>query len=150
MAFVPTPNCTSRPRGLEEFAKLQNVHGGRSPAASFARSPSIQIETQPNLAAARARRQGMALAKEVSTAASIMRILIAEDDFASRILLEAVLVKWGYEVVAANDGELAWSILQSETAPPIAFVDWMMPKLSGVDLCTRIRGQARELVPYIL
>ena len=92
----------------------------------------------------------MALAKEVSTAASIMRILIAEDDFASRILLEAVLVKWGYEVVAANDGELAWSILQSETAPPIAFVDWMMPKLSGVDLCTRIRGQARELVPYIL
>ena len=82
--------------------------------------------------------------------AATMRILIAEDDFASRILLQAVLVKWGYEVVAANDGEVAWTVLQGETAPPIAIVDWMMPGLSGVDLCARVRSQARELVPYIL
>src|SRR6478736_8594110 len=79
-----------------------------------------------------------------------MRILIAEDDFASRILLQAVLLKWGYEVVPANDGEVAWSILQTETAPPIAIIDWMMPMMSGVDLCARVRGQSRELVPYIL
>jgi two-component system cell cycle response regulator len=79
-----------------------------------------------------------------------MRVLIAEDDFASRILLDAVLVKWGYEVVPARDGEEAWQILDSETAPPIAILDWMMPKLSGVDLCERVRAQPRELVPYIL
>lgn len=79
-----------------------------------------------------------------------MRILIAEDDFASRILLEAVVTKWGYEPVCAPDGEAAWSLLDSETAPPIAVIDWMMPKLSGVELCARVRSQARELVPYIL
>jgi two-component system, cell cycle response regulator len=79
-----------------------------------------------------------------------MRVLIAEDDFASRILLDAVLLKWGYEVVPANDGEAALQILQGETAPPIAILDWMMPKLSGVDVCQLARRQTRELVPYIL
>lgn len=47
-----------------------------------------------------------------------MRVLIAEDDFASRILLDAVLVKWGYEAVPADDGEAAWQILRAEAAPP--------------------------------
>ena len=79
-----------------------------------------------------------------------MRVLVAEDDFASRILLEAVLVKWGYEVLTAVDGEAAWNILKADNAPPIAIVDWMMPKLSGVDLCARVRERPRELVPYIL
>jgi two-component system, cell cycle response regulator len=79
-----------------------------------------------------------------------MRVLIAEDDFASRILLDAVLLKWGYEVVPANDGEAALQILQGETAPPIAILDWMMPKLSGLDVCQLARQQSRELVPYIL
>jgi len=79
-----------------------------------------------------------------------MQILIAEDDFASRILLEAVLVKWGYGVTTADDGEAAWDVLREDNAPAIAIVDWMMPKLSGVELCRRVREQHRELVPYIL
>jgi two-component system, cell cycle response regulator len=79
-----------------------------------------------------------------------MRILIAEDDFASRILLDAVLVKWGYEVVIANDGEQAWNILRSDVAPQIAILDWMMPKRSGVELCALVRGSQRELSPYIV
>lgn len=79
-----------------------------------------------------------------------MRILVAEDDFASRILLEAVLNKWGYDPVTAVDGEDAWRVLDSETAPPIAIIDWMMPNLSGVELCKRLRAQERELVPYVV
>jgi len=79
-----------------------------------------------------------------------MRILTAEDDFASRILLDAVLTKWGYEVVAANDGEAAWQSLSAENAPPIAILDWMMPGLSGVEVCARVRKDPRELAPYIL
>lgn len=79
-----------------------------------------------------------------------MRILTAEDDFASRILLDAVLTKWGYEVVQANDGEAAWQLLSAENAPPIAILDWMMPGLSGVEVCARVRSQAKELSPYIL
>ena len=79
-----------------------------------------------------------------------MRILIAEDDFTSRMLLDAVLVKLSYEVVAANDGETAAAVLEADDAPLIAIVDWMMPKLSGVELCRRVRAQKRELEPYIL
>src|ERR1700761_6454846 len=78
------------------------------------------------------------------------RILIAEDDFASRILLEGVLTKWGYEVVVVEDGESAWKVLDSESGPPIAILDWMMPKLSGIDLCQRVRNRAFEVSPYIV
>jgi diguanylate cyclase (GGDEF)-like protein len=79
-----------------------------------------------------------------------MRILIAEDDFASRILLDAVLSKWGYEVVQVFDGEAAWQALAADNAPPIAILDWMMPGLSGVEVCARVRQQPRDLSPYIL
>jgi two-component system cell cycle response regulator len=79
-----------------------------------------------------------------------MRILVAEDDFASRILLDAVLIKWGYEVVTANDGVAAWELLRTETAPAIAILDWMMPGLSGIELCQLLKAQNRELLPYIL
>jgi diguanylate cyclase (GGDEF)-like protein len=43
---------------------------------------------------------------------------------------------------------LKW--LESESAPPIALLDWMMPKISGVELCARVRRHARELAPYLL
>jgi len=83
-------------------------------------------------------------------AASNMRVLIAEDDFASRILLQAILEKWGYEVVVADDGAAAWRILDADNAPPIAVLDWMMPHLSGIDLCARIRGREQDLAPYVV
>jgi diguanylate cyclase (GGDEF)-like protein len=79
-----------------------------------------------------------------------MRILIAEDDFASRVLLEAILIKWGYEVQAVNDGQAALQVLENDNPPPIAVLDWMMPGISGVDLCTRVRSLHREIAPYIL
>jgi CheY-like chemotaxis protein len=56
-----------------------------------------------------------------------MKILIAEDDLTSRRILEAILAKWNYEVIATSDGLEAWQALQTENAPPIAIIDWMMP-----------------------
>jgi CheY-like chemotaxis protein len=41
-----------------------------------------------------------------------VRILIAEDDTASRLILEAVLAGLGHEVVAATDGEQAWQMFR--------------------------------------
>ena len=46
-----------------------------------------------------------------------MRILIADDDDVSRCKLEALLRKWGYEVVSVADGTSAWEVLQNEKAP---------------------------------
>ena len=37
-----------------------------------------------------------------------MKILIAEDDVTSRLILENMLTKWGYDVVSATDGDDAW------------------------------------------
>ncbi|MBC7292643.1 MAG: response regulator, partial [Thermoleophilia bacterium] len=45
-----------------------------------------------------------------------MRILIAEDDPTSRLVLERILAKWGYEVICATDGDQAWKILSQPGA----------------------------------
>jgi two-component system cell cycle response regulator len=68
-----------------------------------------------------------------------VRILIAEDDTASRLILEAALAGLGHEVVAAADGEQAWQMFQSEKVEAI-ISDREMPRLNGFDLCRRIRG----------
>ena len=60
-----------------------------------------------------------------------MRILIAEDDVTSRLILENMLTKWGYDVVTATDGHDAWKKLQKEDSPKLVILDWMMPGMEG-------------------
>ena len=79
-----------------------------------------------------------------------MQILIADDSLVSRHLLDATLRKWGYEVVVACDGSEAWDMLQQENAPPLAILDWMMPGMTGPEVCRLVRQQAREPYTYIL
>lgn len=79
-----------------------------------------------------------------------MKILIADDSLVSRHLLEATLRKWGYEVVVACDGEEALALLQKDDAPALAILDWMMPGMTGLEVCRRVRVRAREPYTYIL
>jgi len=79
-----------------------------------------------------------------------MRVLIADDSMISRRLLEAALHKWGYEVVAVSDGSEAWNCLKGEAPPRMAILDWMMPGLSGPDVCRRVRQNAGDRYTYIL
>ena len=44
-----------------------------------------------------------------------MKVLIAEDDAVSRLLLENILRDWGYDVVATSDGTEAWAALSGRT-----------------------------------
>jgi len=76
-----------------------------------------------------------------------MRILIAEDEPVSRLLLDRFLTQWGYEVVAARDGEEAWWILQRDDSPRLAILDWMMPAMDGPEICRHVRQ--RQAGPYI-
>ncbi len=76
-----------------------------------------------------------------------MKILVADDDAVSRRVLEAMLVKWGYEVVAASDGAEAWNVLQGADAPQLAILDWMMPNMDGPDVCRKVRGHPE--IPYV-
>jgi two-component system, cell cycle response regulator len=73
-----------------------------------------------------------------------MRILIADDSIVSRHMLDATLRKLGYEVIMACDGAEAWDVLQSDNPPQIAILDWVMPGLSGPEVCKRVREHSRD------
>ena len=75
------------------------------------------------------------------------RILIAEDHYVSRHLLERNLTNWGFSVVTAEDGAKAAEILERDDAPSLAILDWMMPKMDGAEVCTHVRQRTGR--PYI-
>jgi DNA-binding response OmpR family regulator len=79
-----------------------------------------------------------------------MRILIAEDDAVSRRVLEATLTRFGHEVVVAGDGAQAWEILQTEDAPRLAILDWMMPEIDGLEVCRRVRSLPNNTPPFLI
>ena len=78
-------------------------------------------------------------------------ILLVEDDKPTRILLRSAIEKWDYQVKDAADGESAWTLLGEASPPQILIIDWIMPHLSGVELCERIRKKSPpEYNPYII
>ncbi len=79
-----------------------------------------------------------------------MRVLIADDSTVSRHLLEVTLHKWNYDVIVTSDGSEAWAILDQPDAPALAILDWMMPGMTGLEICRRVRKQNREPYTYIL
>ncbi|MCK4564251.1 MAG: response regulator [Verrucomicrobia bacterium] len=79
-----------------------------------------------------------------------MKILIAEDNAFSRTLLKKTLTKAGYDVIAAENGEAAWEVLQQDEVPKLALIDWMMPGMSGVELCRKIREVDSALPIYVI
>ncbi len=72
-----------------------------------------------------------------------MKILVAEDDATSLFMLQSLLMKWGYDVIAASDGNEALSILQGDDPPLLAILDWMLPGESGPEICRRLASRAR-------
>jgi two-component system cell cycle response regulator len=79
-----------------------------------------------------------------------MRILIADDSNVSRHLLESIVKKWGYQVITTADGNQAWEALQQADAPRMAILDWMMPGLTGPEVCRLVREKGVEPYTYIL
>jgi len=79
-----------------------------------------------------------------------VKILVAEDDPVSRRLLEVTLSKWGYEVVTCADGQAAWDALKAPDAPQLVILDWMMPRLDGLQVCKNVRNpDERPAEPYV-
>jgi phosphoserine phosphatase RsbU/P len=79
-----------------------------------------------------------------------MRILIADDDGASTVMLRRTLEQWGFEVVVANDGIGAWECISGGEPPALAIVDWMMPGIDGIELCRRVRATALPAPVYVI
>ena len=77
-------------------------------------------------------------------------VLIVEDEDSLAQLLEYNLEKEGYRVAVAPDGEEALT-MASEEAPDVMILDWMLPKLSGIEVCRRLRNrQATRNLPIIM
>jgi two-component system phosphate regulon response regulator PhoB len=77
-------------------------------------------------------------------------VLVVEDEDALATLLHYNLDKEGYRVGVAGDGEEAL-IMANERAPDLVILDWMLPKVSGIEVCRRLRGRSETRnVPIIM
>ncbi|MEM6415738.1 MAG: phosphate regulon transcriptional regulator PhoB [Pseudomonadota bacterium] len=78
------------------------------------------------------------------------RVLLVEDEAAIVTLLEYNLGKEGFDVSVAIDGEEA--ILKiSESQPDIVILDWMLPKISGIEVCRQLRSKPQTRnIPVIM
>jgi DNA-binding response OmpR family regulator/anti-sigma regulatory factor (Ser/Thr protein kinase) len=75
-----------------------------------------------------------------------MKVLVVDDDGPSLRMLQRWVEQWGYQTVAAPDGEEAWRLLQTAEFP-IVITDWVMPGMDGIELIRRLR--AAEGLDYI-
>ncbi len=78
-----------------------------------------------------------------------MKVLIAEDDPASSLILRTTLRKLGHEVLAAENGMEALAHYQTENIHLI-ISDWMMPEMDGLELCRRVRSEQRVKYTYFI
>ncbi len=67
-------------------------------------------------------------------------VMIVEDEEALLTLLQYNLDKEGYKVITASDGEEAVLMIK-ETTPDLVLLDWMLPSLSGIEICRRLRAR---------
>lgn len=80
-----------------------------------------------------------------------MRLLLVEDEHDLGNGIHNALIQRDYVVDWVQDGETAWDYLQSiPQRYEIAILDWMLPKLSGLELCKRLRAQKNQLPIMLL
>ena len=79
-----------------------------------------------------------------------MKILIDEDNAISRRILQATLAAAGHEVIVTTNGEAAWEILEKKESPSLAILDWMMPKMDGLEVCRRAQQLPTANPVYII
>jgi DNA-binding response OmpR family regulator len=80
------------------------------------------------------------------------KILIVDDEPFIRLLLEQVLEELegeGVELITADNGETALDIIISET-PELVFLDVMMPKMNGFDVCNKVKNELGITDVYIV
>jgi len=75
-------------------------------------------------------------------------ILVIEDEVKLARFIELELSSEGYEVAVANDG-MAGLALARESTPDLIILDWMLPGISGVEICRRLRATGNS-IPIIL
>jgi len=78
-----------------------------------------------------------------------MKILVAEDDAVSRLILEKTLQGWGHSVTSCDSGSAAWALHRAGDFR-VVISDWMMPEMDGSELCRKIRMLKRSGYTYVI
>jgi len=78
-----------------------------------------------------------------------VRVLIAEDDPSSLLILQMAVARFDHDCEVAEDGASAWMLYQTAQFD-VVISDWMMPGIDGIELCRRIRALARPAYTYFI
>ncbi len=88
-------------------------------------------------------------ASSLNEAVRRLRVLVVDDSAAQRRMLGLLLRKWNFDVTEAEDGAAA--LLLCETQPfDMIISDWMMPNMSGLELCKEIRARFTDSYIYFI
>jgi DNA-binding response OmpR family regulator len=78
-----------------------------------------------------------------------VKVLIAEDDAFFRRALQQLL-STEFETSVVEDGDAAWALLQKEDHPTLVLLDWIMPGLSGPQVCRELRANSSTAGIYVI
>lgn len=78
-----------------------------------------------------------------------MRILVAEDNAASRLILEVAVTSLGHDCIVSVDGDEAWRLFEHADVD-VVISDRMMPGMDGLELCRRVRACERDAYTYFI
>ncbi|MDP9442242.1 MAG: diguanylate cyclase [Actinomycetota bacterium] len=78
-----------------------------------------------------------------------MKVLVADDDLVSRLMLQGAVEDLGHECLVAADGNKAWGLL-AEASPDVLITDRMMPGIDGLELCRRVRNAPGATYTYVV
>lgn len=79
-----------------------------------------------------------------------MKILIAESDPVTSRIIKKNIENWGHQAILATDGEEALNIILSDEKIQFAIINWMLPKLDGIELSKQIRKLDRKNYTYLI
>jgi sigma-B regulation protein RsbU (phosphoserine phosphatase) len=82
--------------------------------------------------------------------ASAVRVLIADDEAIARRMLEHAVEQAGYAATVVATGDEAWRALRGADGPLVAVLDWMMPGLTGLEVCEKVRAAGLRPSPYLI
>src|SRR5207244_10256722 len=78
-----------------------------------------------------------------------MRILVAEDDTTSRLIIETAVTSLGHECIVATSGDEAWRLFETADVDVI-ISDRSMPGMDGIELCRLVRTSSKDTYTYFI
>src|SRR6478735_5758321 len=80
-----------------------------------------------------------------------MKIVLADDDnFTRELLVRTLEARTSHQITAVADGHQALELALSDDPPDALLLDWMMPTMTGTEVCRRVRAAPLKRQPYIL